>query len=174
MLPLHLLWINLVTDGLPGLALVMDPADADTLRRPPRPPAEPLLGRREWRGIVFTGAARSRRHPGRVRLGAAPAASSAEARDLAFNTLVFSELFRAFAARSPTRLFWQVGVFNNLRLVGVVVVSAFIQIGIHQIPAVARLFQIQDLPLETRALPFLLALIPVTVLELRKLVRRPA
>ena len=55
LLPLHLLWINLVTDGLPGLALVMDPADADTLRRPPRSPAEPLLGRHQWRGIVFTG-----------------------------------------------------------------------------------------------------------------------
>ena len=49
-----------------------------------------------------------------------------------------------------------------------------IQIGIHQIPAAARLFRIQDLPLETRVLPFLLALIPVTVLELRKLLRRPA
>jgi len=71
-------------------------------------------------------------------------------------------------------MFWQVGILNNLRLVGVVVVSALIQIGIHQIPAAARLFRIQDLPLETRALPFLLALIPVTVLELRKLLRRPA
>jgi hypothetical protein len=70
--------------------------------------------------------------------------SLVEARDLAFNTLVFSELFRAFAARSPKKLFWQVGVLNNLRLVGVVVVSAFIQIGIHQIPAVAKLFRIQD------------------------------
>jgi Ca2+-transporting ATPase len=97
-----------------------------------------------------------------------------QARDLAFNTLVFSELFRAFAARSPDKLFWQVGIFNNLRLVGVVVVSALIQIGIHQIPAAARLFHIQDLPLETRALPFLLALIPVSVLELRKVLRRPA
>ena len=52
--------------------------------------------------------------------------------------------------------------------------SALVQIGLHQIPAAARLFRIQDLPLETRVVPFLLALIPVTVLELRKLLRRPA
>src|SRR6185436_13869768 len=56
LLPLHLLWINLVTDGLPALALVMDPPDPDALRHPPRPPAEPMLGRPEWTGIVSTGA----------------------------------------------------------------------------------------------------------------------
>ena len=173
LLPLHLLWINLVTDGLPGLALVMDPADADTLRRPPRPPAEPLLGRHEWRGIIFTGLVEAGVTLG-VFIWALRRRDLDEARDLAFNTLVFSELFRAFAARSPDKLFWQVGIFNNLRLVAVVVVSALIQIGIHQIPAAARLFRIQDLPLETRVMPFLLALIPVTALELRKLLRRPA
>ena len=173
LLPLHLLWINLVTDGLPALALVMDPADADALRRPPRPPAEPMLGRREWLGIVLTGALEAAVTLG-VFVWALRRSSLVEARDLAFNTLVFSELFRAFAARSPSKLFWQVGVLTNLRLVGVVVVSAFIQIGIHQIPAVAKLFHIQDLPPEARVVPFLLALIPVTVLELRKLVRRPA
>jgi Ca2+-transporting ATPase len=173
LLPIHLLWINLVTDGLPGLALVMDPADADTLRRPPRPPAEPLLGRHEWRGVIFTGLLEAGVTLG-VFIWALRRRDLGEARDLAFNTLVFSELFRAFAARSPDKPFWQVGVFNNLRLVAVVVVSALIQIGIHQIPAAARLFRIQDLPLETRVVPFLLALIPVTVLELRKLLRRPA
>jgi Ca2+-transporting ATPase len=173
LLPLHLLWINLVTDGLPGLALVMDPADADTLRRPPRPPAEPLLGRHEWRGIIFTGLVEAGVTLG-VFIWALRRRDLGEARDLAFNTLVFSELFRAFAARSPDKLFWQVGVFNNLRLIAVVVVSALVQIGIHQIPAAARLFRIQDLPLETRVVPFLLALIPVTALEVRKLLRRPA
>jgi P-type Ca2+ transporter type 2C len=173
LLPLHLLWINLVTDGLPALALVMDPADDDTLRRPPRPPAEPLLGRREWLGIVLTGALEATVTLG-VFVWALRRSSLVEARDLAFNTLVFSELFRAFAARSPRKVFWQVGALNNLRLIGVVVLSAFMQIGIHQIPAVARLFHIQDLPLEARVVPFLLALIPVTVLELRKLVQRSA
>ena len=55
LLPLHLLWINLVTDGLPALALATDPVSPDVMKRPPRPPGEPILGRREWRTVVFTG-----------------------------------------------------------------------------------------------------------------------
>jgi Ca2+-transporting ATPase len=170
LVPLQLLWINLVTDGFPALALVMDPPDPDALRRPPRPPSEPMLGRREWTGVVLIGVMEAG-----VTLGvfawALRAHGLAEARDLAFNTLVFSELFRAFAARSPVKVFWQVGVFNNLRLVGVVIASVLVQFGIHQIAALARLFQIYDLPLAGRVLPLFLGLVPVTVLELRKLAR---
>src|SRR5947199_213384 len=86
---------------------------------------------------------------------------AANARNSSFNTLVFSELFRAFAARSPVKLFWQVGAFSNLRLVGVVVASVVVQFAIHQISALARLFQIHDLPFSGRLLPLLLGLIPV-------------
>src|SRR5690606_497612 len=55
LLPLHLLWINLVNESLPGLALVVDPPDDDVLRDPPRDPKEPLIGRSEW--LVIVGAA---------------------------------------------------------------------------------------------------------------------
>ena len=55
LLPLHLLWINVVTDGLPALALVVDPPEHDVLKRPPRDPEEPMLGRTQWRLIVATG-----------------------------------------------------------------------------------------------------------------------
>ena len=57
-----------------------------------------------------------------------------EARNLAFSVIVFSELFRSFAARSTTRLFWEVGAFTNLRLLGVVLVSGLVQLGLHHIP----------------------------------------
>ncbi len=53
--PLHLLWINVVTDGLPAIALVFDPPDDEVLQRPPRRPDEPMLGRVQWRFVVTTG-----------------------------------------------------------------------------------------------------------------------
>jgi P-type Ca2+ transporter type 2C len=171
LLPLHLLWINLATDGFPALALVMDPPEEDVLRRPPRAPSEPLLARREWTNIVWTGALQAAVTLG-VFVWALRARGLDEARNLAFTTLVFGELFRSFASRSATKLFWEVGAFSNLRLLAVVVVSALVQIGIHHIPPLERLFQIRDLPMEDCALTLVLGLIPVTVLELSKLVRR--
>ena len=171
LLPLHLLWINLVTDGLPALALVVDPVDSDVMEKPPRNPEEPLLGRPEWRTILLTGAVQAV-----VTLTVFAWALSyrdlLEARNLAFSVLVFGELFRAFAARSEHRLFWEVGPFSNLRVLAVVVVSAFVQLGIHHIPATQALFQIGDLSLADCALALVLGLIPVTVLEVSKLLRR--
>lgn len=171
LLPLHLLWVNLVTDGLPALALVMDPTDEDVLRRPPRHPKEPMLGRPEWTSIVLTGLLQ-----GTVTLGvfiwALRSRDLAEARNLAFSTLVFGEVLRSFASRSTTRLFWEVGAFTNLRLVAVAVISVVIQLAIHHMPVTERLFQISNLSLGDCLLSLLLGLIPVTVIELSKLVKR--
>ena len=153
----------------------MDPADDDVLRRPPRAAGGADAGPRA------SGAASSRPACSKpaVTLGvfvwALRRSDLAEARNLAFSTLVFGELFRAFAARSPTKLFWEVGVFTNLRLVGVVVVSA-LHSDRHPPDSGGwrGCFTFRTCRSETRVVPFLLALIPVTVLELRKLVRRPA
>jgi len=172
LLPLHLLWINLVTDGFPALALVMDPPDSDALRRPPRPPAEPMLGRREWKGIAAAGILEAAVVLG-VFVWGLRAGDVGLARGLAFNTLVMSELFRAFAARSPTRLFGQVGIFTNLRLVVIVFASALLQFALHQIPALVSLFQLPDLSAARWALALLLGLVPVSAIELAKLARRP-
>jgi len=171
LLPLHLLWINLVTDGLPALTLVMDPVDRDALQRPPRRPDEPLLGRSQWMTIMATGILQAAVTLG-VFVWALQMRDLVEARNLAFSTLVFGELFRAFAARSPTRLFFEVGVFTNLRLLGVVSLSVLIQIGLHHIPATQDIFQIGALSLADCGLTLLLGLLPVTVLELAKIVRR--
>src|SRR6185503_19299914 len=171
LLPLHLLWINLVTDGFPALALVMDPPDSDALKHPPRSPAEPMLGRREWTGIVAAGVLEAAVVLG-VFVWALRVGDIHLARGLAFDTLVMSELFRAFAARSPTRLFGQVGVFTNLRLVGVVFASVLLQFGLHQIPVLVGLFQLPDLSAARWALALLLGLVPVSAIELAKLARR--
>jgi Ca2+-transporting ATPase len=171
LLPLHLLWVNLVTDGLPALALVMDPTDEGVLNRPPRSPREPILGKPEWTTILSTGVLQAT-----VTLGVYAWALSArdldEARNLAFSTLVFGELFRSFAARNPTRLFWEVGAFTNLRLLFVVAVSALIQLAIHHLPVTQELFQIHALSAQDCLLSLALGLIPVTILEFAKLLRR--
>jgi len=171
LLPLQLLWINLVTDGLPALALVMDPADDDVMTRAPRNPNEPMLGRSEWTAIGVTGLLQTVATLG-VFAWALRTRNLAEARNLAFSVIVFAELFRAFAARSTTRLFWEVGAFSNLALLGVVVVSVAVQLAIHHIPATQALFHIGDLPLADCALGLLVGLFPVTAIELSKLVRR--
>ncbi|HET7687869.1 MAG TPA: cation-translocating P-type ATPase [Candidatus Macondimonas sp.] len=171
LLPLHLLWINLVTDGLPALALVTDPVDRDAMQRPPRPPDQSMLGRSQWVSIAATGLLLTTVTLG-VFIWALQMRDLVEARNLAFATLVFGELFRAFAARSPTRLFFEVGVFTNLRLLGVVSLSMLLQIGIHHVPVTQDIFQIGALSLADCGLTLLLGLLPVTVLELAKIVRR--
>jgi Ca2+-transporting ATPase len=172
LLPLQLLWINLVTDGLPALALVMDPAAPDVLARPPRRQNEPMLGRRQWTTIAFTGVLQAAVTLAVFAWGLRNR-NLAEARNLAFSVLVFGELLRAFAARSDSKLFWEVGALSNLKLLGVVVTSIVVQVAIHHIPATQRLFRLGDLPLVDCAVALVLGLIPVTVLELSKLVRRP-
>ncbi len=141
------------------------------MTKPPRKPDEPMLARAQWKLIGVTGLLEAT-----VTLGvfawALQARDLTEARNLAFSTLVFGELFRAFAARSPDRIFWEVGAFTNVRLLGVVAISVFMQLGLHHIPWTQELFQIGALPLSDCALSLGLGLIPVSVLELTKLARR--
>ena len=171
LLPLQILWINLMTDGFPALALVMDPPDGDILSRPPRRPEEPMLGRAEWRLIV--------------RIGIILAATTllafvwalrhyslAEARTIAFSTLVFGHIFMALAFRSQSKLLWEVGPFTNLRLLAVVAISILLQIGLLLIPTAQRIFQIAPLSSAVGAGALLWGLAPISVIELAKLVRR--
>jgi Ca2+-transporting ATPase len=171
LLPLHLLWINVVTDGLPALALVVDPPEEDVLQRPPRHPDEPMLGRAQWRFIVTTGLLQAAMTLG-VFVWALRTRDLSEARNLAFSVLVFGELFRAFAARSETRVFWEVGAFTNVRLLAVVLLSVLVQLGLHHVPAAQAAFAISPLSASDCALTLLAALGPVTVIEVGKLVRR--
>ena len=170
LLPLHLLWINLVTDGFPALALVTDPTDANAMKRPPRHAHESILGAKEWRTVVFTGLLQAS-----VTLAAFVWALQErgldEARNLAFSVLVFGELLRAFSARDAIRPFWEIGVFSNLRLFVVVAVSFIVQVGIHHIDAMQKLFQIGPLSLRDCVLSIALGALPLLILELTKVSR---
>ena len=173
LVPLALLWINLVTDGLPALALVTESAEGDIMKRPPRGLDEPMLGRREWARILGLGVLE-----GAVVLAlfawALPRHGTEEARGIAFTALVACELFRAFAARSNTRVFWELGAFTNLRLVGVVALSVLLQLAIVHVPLAQELLGVAAPSAAGMTLALAAGLIPVTVLEVGKLLLRRA
>jgi Ca2+-transporting ATPase len=141
--PLMILWINLVTNGLPALALGIDPPDNAQMREPPRRRSEGLLGTREWLSMAFVGAW----------MGAAamicylvplrpddPFAIK-HARAIAFSLLALSPLLHAFNCRSSTRsLFSQVPLFPRA-LVGAAVVSAGIHLVAVLVPTLRPVFQ---------------------------------
>jgi P-type Ca2+ transporter type 2C len=176
LLPVHILWVNLVTDGLPALALVADPTDPRALERPPRPPAEAILNRRQWRNILITGVLEGALiiavFAWTLATGPRGEAGLAYARTMAFTVIVFAEMFRAFAARSEDLIFWEVGAFSNLRLVGVVVITIALQLALDYFPATQAVFGLAPLDLSELARALFIGLIPVTVIELAKLARR--
>jgi P-type Ca2+ transporter type 2C len=168
LLPLQLLWINLATDGLPALALATDPVDPAVLQRPPRPADEHLadrsfLGVILAAGVVTASVSLLAFYYGFAVEGNAPAASS-----YAFSTLVFAELFKSFSFRSPDLPLWRSSQPRNPRLLAVVAGSVALQLSIHQVPAVERLFGIAPVSLPFSVALLLLGAVPLLVLELRK------
>lgn len=167
-LAVHLLWINLVTDALPAFALIADPALEDVMKRGPRPSSEHILGFPEWLRVIAVGSMEA------FSIGVLywiqlQKGDLDHARDLAFTALVASELFRSFSARSGSRTSWQVGIFTNSWILGVVIATFGLQVGIHYIPFFHSIFKISPLDLNeiTYILPF--ALMTVTAEELVKL-----
>jgi Ca2+-transporting ATPase len=170
LVPIQLLWINLVTDGLPALALVTESPDAHIMDRPPRDPQEPVLARREWFAIGAFGALEALVVLAVYAWGL-EVHDEKLARTLAFDTLVASELTRAFAARSTRLVFWKLGPFTNRALLGVVALSATVQVLMHLHPAPRAFLHLHLLGIEQVGLVVLAGLIPVTTQELVKLGR---
>lgn len=174
LLPLHLLWINLVTDGLPALALATDPVDPGVLNRPPRRPEAQLMDRDFLRLTALTGV---------LTAGVTLAAfayefyidgSLEQARDAAFTVLVIAELMRSFGARSSTLTVWQVGLFSNIRLFLIVLASFGLQIAIHHVESLQTVFGIEPLTLTQCVTWVGLGVVPLLVLETAKILSRTA
>ena len=138
LLPIHLLWINLMTDGLPALALATDPPDGDVLSRPPRRPEAQLIDAAFLKTTAMIGGLTTLVTLGAFGFEHYSGGSIDKARDAAFTVLVLSELFRSFGARSNIQPIWQLGLFTNLRLLAVVLVSSIAQLVIHYVPAMRR------------------------------------
>lgn len=171
LLAAHLLWINLVTDALPALTLIADPLSPDIMKRAPRATSEQIMGRNEWGQVISGGLLEAT-----VSLGLywylLKTGEEAYARNLVFTTFVFSQLFRAFGARSSTRIFWEVGALTNLWLLGVVVLTGAVQLSLHYIPLAQTVFGLSPLSLDDILLILPFSLIPITWFELSKLARR--
>jgi Ca2+-transporting ATPase len=171
LLATHLLWINLVTDGLPGTMLVLEPLEAGLMARPPRRRGEALLGRAQWGGILAVGALEAAVVTAAFALATAQLGVEA-GRTVAFTCLVFCSLLRALPARNARLTFPELGPLTNKPLLTVIFGSAALQLAVLQFEATRQFFRVEALSPQTLLLTVLAGCIPATVLELVKLVRR--
>jgi Ca2+-transporting ATPase len=147
----QLLWINLVTDGDPALALGMDPAQAGLMERPPRPPTERVITARMWRGIFFVGlimaagtlAVLDAATPGGFIAGAG---SLRRAQTMAFTTLMLFQLFNLFNARSDDESAFR-GLLANRWLLAAVALSLSLQMLVVHAPFLQGAFSTEPLTL---------------------------
>lgn len=171
--PVQLLWINLVTDGFPALALAVEPPEAGSMQRRPRPLTESILPLRTGVSILLQGMLVAL--VALIAFGAVYDAgreeSEARARALTFSTLVFAELLRALAARSWSVPLFRMGVFTNPWLLASTFVSVLFQLAVVAFPVARPVFQTVAPTTSEWTLLIGLAFIPVTVIELAKLVR---
>ena len=170
LLPIHLLWINLVTDGLPALCLAADPIDPEVMRRRPRDRGQSITDRAFVFRLLVAGLTTAAVSFGVFVYGLATGPVEA-ARSMAFTSIVFIELLKAFSFRSETRPLWQMPPLGNIKLVLVVVISFALQIWMHHNALLTQLLKTVLPPWKDRWLLLALAIIPLAVLELLKLTR---
>ena len=176
--PVQLLWINLVTDGLPALALGVDPYPKDVMDRPPRDPKESVLSRDVLFFIVIIAAILTVGTLGVfvLELGQHPGETGPDrilrARSVAFTTIVFFELFLVFSIRSPRETLWKIGVLTNKKLLLAVAASAALQIAVIQLPFLEPVFDTRALDALDWVQTFAVGLTAFLFVEMSKVVRR--
>lgn len=171
LLPLHLLWLNIMCEPLPGVALALDAPDDDAMRRPPRPSDEPLLDRAAWIHIGWVASLHAVVAMGAFAWGL-QRGSLPLAQTLAFSSLVVGVLLRAFSSRNPDKLLWEVGWAKNALLVGVVAFSLLLQLALVSFDLTRQWFSLAPLRFVDLLLLVGLGFVPVTVVEIGKLVHR--
>jgi P-type Ca2+ transporter type 2C len=176
LLATQILWINLLTDSAPALALGMDPPPDDVMQRPPRRPTDRVIDSDMWVGIVWVGAvmafvtllALDLRLPGGIVGGSG---TIDEARTMAFTTLVLAQLFNCFNARSDrTSAFHH--LFTNRILWGAVALSSLLQVAVVEVPFLNDAFDTTPLGLDEWAICIALASAVLWAAEAKKAVKR--
>ncbi len=187
---IQLLWLNLLTDGAPALALAMEKGDPDIMRRKPRPTTEPIINRSMGLGIIIqtitqTGATLTAFCLGLIwhlqetlPPGVNPliyllrhdwrGVDVQTAETMAFVTLSLCELFRAYTVRSERMSIFQIGVFSNRYMQYAVAISLLLMALVVNVPFLHPIFNTSFLSLKEWVLVVLFALIPATAEEITK------
>ena len=178
LLATQILWINLLTDSAPALALGVDPPPDDVMRRPPRGPGDRIIDRDMWIGIVWVGlvmavatlVALDLRLPGGL---VGDGGDVEAARTMAFTTLVLAQLFNCFNARSDRRSAFA-GLFGNRWLWGAIALSLALQVAVVHLPVLNDAFGTTPLSATDWLICIALASAVLWAAEAKKLVdRRP-
>jgi Ca2+-transporting ATPase len=171
LLPIHILWINLVTDGLPGLALAAEKEERGVMQRPPRPPNESIFAHGMWQHILWVG----------VLMGAASLFTQAWAihaghghwQTMVFTVLTLSQLGHVLVIRSETDSLFMQGVFSNRPLVGAVLFTFGLQMATIYVPWLNPIFKTEALTFDELVFCLAMSSVVFVGVEIEKwLVRR--
>lgn len=175
--PLQILWINLVTNGLPALALGVDPPENGQMSRPPRPPGEAFLTAKDWWSILLVGLVMAASAVVVYLLPLWPSASPQEVTNskltLVFTILALGPLVHAFNCRSESESIFKQGLFSNRFLVMAVIVSASVHMIAILVPALQPVFKANhawDAP--ELGLVLAMSFLPLPLVELWKAIVR--
>jgi Ca2+-transporting ATPase len=171
LLPLQILWINLTTDGLPALALGLEPAERNTMNRPPYPANENFFARGMGRGIIWIGLLL-----GLVSFGTGYfywRIGNTGWQTMVFTTLTLSQMGNALAIRSEQDSLFKIGLLSNKPLLAAVLVTLGLQLAVVYIPFLQNIFTTQALSLGDLVICLLLSCVVFWAVELEKwLIRR--
>lgn len=170
LIPIHILWVNLVTDTLPALALGLDPAEAGIMKQKPRDPRSGIfadgLGIKIGIGGLIIGGLSLTAY----RIGLTYDLKTAQT--MTFAVLGLSQLVHSHNVRSEINSLFKTGIFTNLYLVGATICSAALQLVVIFVPFLRDIFKVSLLTQEQWLMVLALALMPVVIVELKKWVMR--
>jgi Ca2+-transporting ATPase len=171
LVPVQILWINLVTDGLPGLALSAEPQEQGIMRRPPRHPNESIFSHGVWQHILWVGLL-----IGGLSLFSqawAYHSGSAHWQTIVFTVLALCQLTYVLAIRSEKESLFTQGLFSNKLLLGAVAITVVLQLAVIYLPFLNPIFRTAPLSAGELALCFALAMVVFIAVEIEKwLVRK--
>ncbi|MFY8224534.1 calcium-transporting P-type ATPase, PMR1-type [Clostridium perfringens] len=171
--PIHILWVNLITDSFPALSLGVDKTKEDVMNNPPRNPKESIFVKSDKVQLIINGVLIGGITLFAFKLGERLYADSLiHAQTMAFVVLSVSQLFLSLSLRSNTKSAFSLGLFSNKYLVYSILLGIFLQVIIISISFIANIFKVTPLLLYDWIVVILVSLIPFAINEILKLFRK--